>query len=160
MNRAETLNDGLACVNEFSTGWKFVRLVVPFKRNYLNRTKIWTLGSPKFRVNGAKIIVKGSRVNKVPVRFFSRTKSESLVSLIIFLVTGYPLGSISAFLPGPVFDPPRRIGGWVRAHFPEQRLVIEPSYPLNNPTSTVQWSGKGPYSLEQAGNPTEQWPRL
>ena len=26
-------------------------------------------------------------------------------------------------LPGPVFDPPRR--GWVRAHFPEQRLVIE-----------------------------------
>ena len=73
-----------------------MRLVVPFKRNYLNRTKIWTLGSPKFRVNGAKIIVKGSRVNKVLVRFFSRTKSESLVSLIIFLVTGYPLGSISA----------------------------------------------------------------
>ena len=32
-------------------------------------------------------------------------------------------------LPGPVFDPPRRetlSGGWVRAHFPEQRLVIEP----------------------------------
>ena len=33
-------------------------------------------------------------------------------------------------LPGPVFDPPRRetgsFGGWVRAHFPEQRLVIEP----------------------------------
>ena len=27
-------------------------------------------------------------------------------------------------LPGPVFDPP---GGWERAHFPEQRLVIEPT---------------------------------
>ena len=94
-----------------------MRLVVPFKRNYLNLTKIWTLGSPKFRVNKAKIIVKGSRVNKVPVKFFSRTKSESLVSLIIFLVTGYP---------------------------------------LNNLTSTVQWSGKGPYSLERAGNPTKQ----
>ena len=65
-----------------------MRLVVPFKRNYLNRTKIWTLGSPKFRVNRAKIIVKGSRVNKVPVKFISRTKIESLVSLIIFLVTG------------------------------------------------------------------------
>ena len=30
------------------------------------------------------------------------------------------LGSISAVVPGPVFDPR------VRAHFPEQRLVIEP----------------------------------
>ena len=30
-------------------------------------------------------------------------------------------------LPGPVFDPPRD-GGWVRAHFPEQRPVIEPSF--------------------------------
>ena len=27
-------------------------------------------------------------------------------------------------LPGPVFDPPR----WVWAHFPEQRLVIEPTF--------------------------------
>ena len=89
-----------------------MRLVVPFKRNYLNRTKIWTLGNPKFRVNRAKIIVKGSRVNKVPVKFFSRTKIESLVSLIIFLVTGYP---------------------------------------LNNPTSTVHWSGKGPLAWNRLG---------
>ena len=29
-------------------------------------------------------------------------------------------------LPGPVFDPPILQGRWVRAHFPEQRLVIEP----------------------------------
>ena len=29
-------------------------------------------------------------------------------------------------LPGPVFDPPL---GWVRAHLPEQRLVIEPRAP-------------------------------
>ena len=35
-------------------------------------------------------------------------------------------------LPGPVFDPPS-FGGWVRAHFPEQRLVIEPTL------SWVRW---------------------
>ena len=38
------------------------------------------------------------------------------------------IGSIFAVFPGPVFDPPLRetSGGWVRAHFPEQRLVIDP----------------------------------
>ena len=68
-------------------------------------------------------------MNKVPVKVFSRSKvrpvtgecSLSLVSLIIFLVTGHP---------------------------------------LNNPASTVQWSGKGPYSLDQAKDPTKQRPRL
>ena len=45
-------------------------------------------------------------------------------------MTGYQPTDLSRLdfrrLPGPVFDPPS-FGGWVRAHFPEQRLVIEPT---------------------------------
>ena len=54
------------------------------------------------------------------------------------IVTAWKLfsGSTSSYrldfrrLPGPVFDPPRR-EGWVRAHFPEQRLVIEPTQAIS-----------------------------
>ena len=34
-------------------------------------------------------------------------------------------------LPGPVL-------GWVRAHFPEQRLVIEPNCPHDNGTQFME----------------------
>ena len=38
-----------------STGWKFVRLVVPFTRNHLTRTKLQTSSRSKFRMIYAKI---------------------------------------------------------------------------------------------------------
>ena len=38
------------------------------------------------------------------------------------------LGSISAALSYPVFAPPREDEREARAHTPEQRLVIEPSF--------------------------------
>ena len=41
-------------------------------------------------------------------------------------------------LPGPVFDPPQR--GWVRARFPEQRLVIEPILGLVPPTNIQRYN--------------------
>lgn len=48
----------------------------------------------------------------------------------------FPLGSISAALKDAVCVPPQREtfwgggGGRTRAHLPEQRLVIEPIFPL------------------------------
>ena len=63
-------------------------------------------------------------------------------SNVNFSTPGHLVGSISAALSGPVCVPPRRerFRGGAQAHFPKQRLVIEPrhlvnmKFPISNPS--------------------------
>ena len=89
----------------------------------------WTFSSNSFFCRQISKVATKTKSATIGVFLFSSflphlslfLLSFSFVSVILGLIAPRKLGSISAV------SRVRSFGGWVRAHFPEQRLVIEPT---------------------------------
>ena len=100
-------------------------------RIFENATGKWSFSSNTFIFSAKSLKYPLQKPRVQQLLFFSSPPffllafffllSFSFVSVILGLIAPRKLGSISAV------SRVRSFGGWVRAHFPQQRLVIEPT---------------------------------